>query len=96
MQPIIALLSLLSTNSRMRKLLFLLLSLIIGWVVSKGQDKHQFVRLLDVFVYGPVLIWVAYLLPHPLLSYFVLFLGATTITYNLRNYLHIKRHGAFF
>ena len=77
------------------KALVLLLSLLVGWYAASGKGKHQWVRLLDVFAYGPLLLLFAFL-PHSLtykwVPYFLIFLGATTITYNLRNYIEIEKN----
>lgn len=63
---------------------------VIGWISSSGV-KTQWVRLIDVFVYGPVAIYVAikYFSEEKILQAIFLFAGATTITYNLKNYLEI-------
>jgi hypothetical protein len=66
---------------------------LIGWFSSKGEDKHQIVRLIDVFIYGPLLIYIAVnykTLKAEWVPYFLILLGGATIGYNLRNYLHIK------
>ena len=61
----------------------------IGYYLARGS-KTQWVRLLDVFAYGPYLVYLS-LQTHYTFSLlekmFLLFLGATTITYNGRNYL---------
>ncbi len=65
----------------------------VGWILASGSSKTQWVRLVDVFVYGPFLLYIGFH-THYSFSYaeqvFLLFLGATTITYNLRNYLGYK------
>ena len=60
--------------------------LIIGWF-APGGSKSQFVRLVDVFIYGPILIYSAILINNRFLQLALLFIGTTTISYNLRNYL---------
>jgi len=70
----------------------LILFLYVGWVFS--TQKTQWVRLIDVFVYGPYLIYLSMQDQYVFSVYektFLLFLGATTITYNLRNYLQLWR-----
>ena len=77
------------------KAIFLLICLIAGWIIASGKGKHQWVRLIDVFVYGPLLLLFAFLpqsLTYPWVPYFLIFLGATTITYNLRNYIEIEKN----
>jgi hypothetical protein len=77
------------------KALFLVICLLVGWVVASGKGKHQWVRLIDVFLYGPLLLLFVFV-PHSLtyswVPYFLIFLGATTITYNLRNYIEIEKN----
>ena len=77
--------------------LFILVSALIGWYSTSGK-KSQFVRLFDIFVYGPALILIGKVIKNnqtfntPLIiAYFLFFLGTTTITYNLRNYLEYKK-----
>jgi hypothetical protein len=63
---------------------------IAGWWLATGSEKTQWVRLVDVFVYGPFLIYLSAQSSYTFSVYEkagLLFLGATTITYNLRNYL---------
>lgn len=60
--------------------------LVVGWLATTGV-KSQWVRLIDVFVYGPFLIWVAFQVKPVWAKVLLLFLGATTITYNARNWL---------
>lgn len=59
--------------------------LLIGLFATTGV-KSQLVRLLNVFVYGPFLIWVATQVEEMWVKVLLLFLGATTITYNARNW----------
>ncbi len=64
---------------------------LVGYIAARGS-KTQWVRLLDVFAYGPYLIYLSLQTNYTfstLEKVFLLFLGATTITYNGRNYLHI-------
>jgi len=77
------------------KILLVIIALIAGWVVSTGKDKHQLVRLLDIFFYGPALLYLAWRTPSKPISYFLIMLGAPTITYNLRNYLQYERYGYY-
>ena len=69
-----------------RDILFLILVGILGWVSTTGV-KSQLVRLGDVFIYGPVLIWIGYEIDEPWKKYALYLMGSSTITYNLRNYL---------
>lgn len=65
----------------------------LGWILADGRSKTQFVRLIDVILYGPYLAYIAYQKEYifsNLEKIFLLFLGITTITYNARNMLRIK------
>jgi hypothetical protein len=64
---------------------------IFGWYSANQENKTQFVRLFDIFLYGPYLVFLVFRNNYTLGFYdklFILFLGITTITYNGRNYLH--------
>lgn len=63
--------------------------LIFGWFATTGV-KSQFVRLVDVFIYGPVLIYVSICSKNMFLKIMLLFIGTTTISYNLKNYINHK------
>ena len=74
-------------------LIGLLLFLAVGWFLATGSSKTQWVRLVDVLLYGPYLIYLsaqegAYEFS-TLEKVFLLFLGATTVSYNARNYLKL-------
>ena len=64
---------------------------LFGWYSANAVGKTQIVRLVDVFVYGPYLAFLA-LNKDYTLGFFdkmaLLFIGVTTVTYNARNYLH--------
>ena len=65
---------------------------IIGWFMSNGHSKTQYVRLVDIFIYGPYLTYLAFQKEYIFSIFekiFILFLGVTTITYNGKNYLKI-------
>jgi hypothetical protein len=77
-------------------ILFTVLSLIIGYLSTSGI-KTQLVRLGDILIYGPVLIYVGYILYYndtikynKILGLTTILFGATTISYNYRNYMHQK------
>jgi hypothetical protein len=62
----------------------------LGWLLASGFGKTQWVRLVDIFLYGPYLIFLAFRTQYEfsqIEKLFLLFLGTTTISYNLRNYL---------
>lgn len=70
--------------------IILLIGLIYGHFATSGL-KSQFVRLLDIFLIGPFMIYCGYILYSQTKNLIYLFLvatGASTITYNLRNYLY--------
>ena len=66
---------------------------ILGWILANGQSKTQYVRLIDIFIYGPYLTYLAFQKEYVFTlieKIFLLFLGITTITYNGKNYKKIK------
>jgi hypothetical protein len=70
--------------------LLVLIFLAIGWTTANGESKTQFVRLLDVFIYGPLLIYIGFDKSNNLneiIRIVLLLMGATTISYNARNFL---------
>jgi hypothetical protein len=65
---------------------------VLGWILATGSGKAQWVRVADVLIYGPYLIYLSFQTNYrfsTLEKLFLAFLGATTITYNLRNYLKL-------
>jgi hypothetical protein len=73
-------------------ILLVIISLIIGYKFSYGI-KSQFVRLIDIFVYGPILIYLGTLVYYTpsitnnkTFGLITIFMGSTTISYNYRNY----------
>jgi hypothetical protein len=60
----------------------------IGWILATGVQKSQYVRLIDILLYGPYLIYLSLKTTYTftyLEKIFLVFFGTTTITYNLRN-----------
>lgn len=58
------------------------------------EVKSQPVRLLDVFVIGPMMIWGGYALHatgRPVAGPVLAFWGLSTIVYNARNYETVRR-----
>ena len=87
--------SIIMESEKISKQIFIVAAAIfaaIGWYTATGFGKGQYVRLLDIFLYGPYLIYLAtkttYTFSNPE-KLFLLLLGTTTISYNLRNYLGI-------
>ena len=65
---------------------------LIGWITANGKSKTQYVRLIDIFIYGPYLTYLAFQQEYVfslIEKLFLLLLGMTTIAYNAKNYLHI-------
>lgn len=67
--------------------------LILGWVMTSGT-KSQAVRLIDVFIIGPIMIYAGYFiltksenLIHLIISLSLFIIGGSTISYNFKNYL---------
>ena len=54
--------------------------------------KTQTIRLLDVFVIGPLMVWGGLQLKDesPVLGSVLAFFGATTVLYNGRNFLRVE------
>jgi len=73
-------------NVMLRDILILIIFGVMGWFSTTGV-KSQLVRLGDVFVYGPLLIWIGYEIKEPWKQFVLYLMGSSTITYNLRNYL---------
>lgn len=58
------------------------------------EVKAQEVRLLDVFLIGPLMVWGGTALHrqgHPLAGPLLTALGAATVVYNGRNYVRVRR-----
>lgn len=77
----------------MKPHLLVILSVIFFYIghVSTTGVKSQLVRLIDIFVYGPFLIWLSLREKEQLISIILLFMGTTTISYNLKNYIQIRK-----
>lgn len=62
----------------------------IGWFSATGFGKGQYARILDIVLYGPYLVYLGFKNTHTFALWekiLLLFLGSTTITYNLRNFI---------
>ena len=71
--------------------ILILIFAVIGWVAATGLGKGQYVRILDILIYGPYLVYLAMKDTYTfslLDKFFLLLFGVTTVTYNLRNFLH--------
>ena len=63
---------------------------VIGWLSATGFAKGQYVRILDILLYGPYLLYLACKKNYTFSvgeKIFLLFFGTTTVSYNLRNFL---------
>ena len=68
--------------------IIVIVGLYLGHISTAGT-KTQGIRLLDVFLIGPLMIYFGHMSNHvSIFSMLLVFFGATTITYNLKNYLH--------
>lgn len=66
--------------------MFIILGALLGWFSAADKKKTQFVRLVDVFVVGPVIVMAATETEGTLRT-LLLITGAATISFNGRNYL---------
>ena len=79
------------TEENKRLPYFIIAFSIIGWALATGSSKTQWVRLADIFLYGPYLVYLSFQKSYNFRmaeKLFLAFLGATTVTYNLRNYVY--------
>ena len=68
----------------------IIIGLILGYISTSGV-KSQNIRILDIVVIGPLMIYFGYSYrPMNIFSMLLIFFGSTTITYNLKNYLYTK------
>lgn len=68
----------------------IIIGLILGYISTSGV-KSQNIRILDIVVIGPLMIYFGYSYqPMNIFSMLLILFGATTITYNLKNYLYTK------
>ena len=59
----------------------------LGYFSTSGV-KSQWIRILDVIVYGPLLLYASSQVEQVWLKVLLIFMGATTMSYNLRNFIH--------
>jgi predicted permease len=81
-------------------ILIIILGFILGYKTTKGV-KSQNIRLLDIYVIGPLMIYIGikyYILSisnksifDKVFSLILIFFGSTTITYNYKNYIYEKQ-----
>ena len=80
-------------------ILIIIFGFILGYKTTKGV-KSQNIRLLDIYVIGPLMIYIGikyYILStsnksifDKLFSLILIFFGSTTIKYNYKNYIYEK------
>lgn len=64
--------------------------LVLGYLSTSGT-KTQNIRILDIIVIGPLMIYFGHSYkPTNIFSLLLIFFGATTVTYNLKNYFYTK------
>ena len=71
-------------------ILLLFIAGIIGWITTDGK-KSQVIRLIDIFAYGPLMIYIGSKQENIYYSIVLYFFGMTTITYNLKNYISVRK-----
>ncbi len=67
-------------------IIIVFVSIWIGWKSAATKTK-QWIRLIDIFIYAPFLVYAAHLHPIRWIKMGLLILAATTFSYNLHNYL---------
>ena len=61
---------------------------LIGWISTTELGvKSQVIRLGDVLLYGPLLIYISTQVDKLWIKIVLLFIGSTTITYNFVNFI---------
>lgn len=69
-------------------IIVIVFSFVIGLLATNGY-KAQIVRAIDVLFYGPFLIYVGSQCDNIYTRYFLFVMGASTISYNLKNFIKI-------
>lgn len=73
-------------------ILTIILGIILGYITTTGI-KSQNVRLIDIFLLGPLMIFLGiygYIKTTHILFFFMIFFGASTISYNYKNFIKHK------
>ena len=79
-----------NNNNNMNAIFIVVIGLVLGYISTSGI-KSQKIRILDIGVIGPLMIYFGYSYqPMNLFSLLLMFFGATTITYNLKNYIYTR------
>jgi len=75
-------------NRNILTLATVFLGLYLGHISTDGT-KTQTIRMIDIVLIGPLMIYFGHESKHlSIFSLLLVFFGATTITYNLRNYIY--------
>ena len=69
-----------------RDVLVLIYGLIIGWYVTSDSGR-QLIKLTNMFIYGPFLIYLGLTFKDKLTRSVLLSMGATIIAYSLKKYM---------
>ena len=79
-------------NRAFASIIIVLVGLYLGHISTAGT-KTQGIRLLDVFLIGPLMIYFGHvgIKATSIFSLLLIFFGATTITYNLKNYIYASK-----
>jgi hypothetical protein len=71
--------------------IFIFASILIGYLSTTGT-KSQWIRILDIVVIGPLMIYMGSLQDsQSISSALLIYFGATTIGYNLHNYMSQRK-----
>ena len=68
----------------------IIIFLVVGWFTTSGI-KSQLIRLGDIFLFGPFLIWTATQVEYWWAKVILIAFGASTMAYNARNWLYENR-----
>lgn len=75
-------------NRNILTLVTVFLGLYLGHISTDGT-KTQTIRMIDIVLIGPLMIYFGHESKHlSIFSLLLVFFGATTMTYNLRNYIY--------
>lgn len=60
-------------------------------VDNRSENAAQLIRVLDVFVIGPAMLYAAAAVPNPWVRLILASSGAGTMLYNARNFLLVRK-----
>lgn len=70
--------------------ILIIFSLLLGYFSTSGK-KTQIIRLVDIIIISPLMIYlgyIGYIEYHQFVYLLLIFFGSTTFTYNLKNYIN--------